>query len=128
VKFFKSSLSQSPPVIACIPNIIKINYDLTGAFYSPFTRFWELWLGSLISFYFFNENANFKNLRIKLSTIFSIFGIILIIYCISFYNKETMFPGWRALLPTLGASLLILSDSKCFINEKISVVSGLFNS
>ncbi|KAB8028032.1 acyltransferase family protein [Fluviispira multicolorata] len=48
---------------------------------------------------------------------------------IIFINKDSNFPGWVAIYPTLGAALIILSGSNAFINKnflsnKIAVCLG----
>ncbi|MFJ4141156.1 acyltransferase family protein [Pseudomonas sp. NPDC089734] len=80
--------------------------DATHTFYLLHARAWELLLGSFIAFYFswkprhqgpslFNQGA-------------TMLGALLIAYALVFFDSSTSFPGLNALVPTLGAALIIL--------------------
>ena len=88
-----------------------------GAYHKPFaaffllpTRVWELGIGALIAFYFFykSEHANFIKLRKNTSEILGAVGLFLICYAIFSFDKNTPFPSFYALIPTVGAGLIII--------------------
>lgn len=81
-----------------------------ASFYLLPTRAWELLLGSLIFFLF----RNFENItsKILLNNIMSLMGLMLIFYSIAFFNNNTPFPSFYTLLPTIGASFLIIFATK----------------
>src|SRR5258708_2576605 len=69
------------------------------AFYSPFSRFWELMVGGVLahlSLYRPAVIARCANSASALGFVALLVGLIAI-------NERRSFPGWWALLPTLGA-------------------------
>lgn len=116
-------------------NIGRVHRDIIGAFYAPQTRFWELWLGSLLAYLSLYPQKFTATLdKLKLSSAFlkprktnaifsddarSISGSLLILSGILFIIKERAFPGWWALLPSLGAVLIISAGPNTWINRKI---------
>ena len=80
--------------------------DPTAAFYLLPTRGWELLVGAFVAFYFADQaEAPFGRMAGQLG---SLLGFLLIIYAIFAFNNKTPFPGVYALVPTLGAALIIL--------------------
>ena len=71
------------------------------------TRGWELLVGALVAFFLFaRESDTTKKTRISQS--FSVIGLLLITYSILAFDKQTPFPGFYALMPTIGAALIIM--------------------
>jgi hypothetical protein len=70
------------------------------------TRGWELAIGALIAFYF-SRHRNHELCK-KKSQLGSLLGLVMVLYAIFAFNKSTPFPSFYALVPTLGAALLIL--------------------
>jgi peptidoglycan/LPS O-acetylase OafA/YrhL len=83
----------------------------SAAFYLLPTRGWELLIGSFAAFYFRNPRRPITG-KI-LGEVGGLLGVILICLAIFIYTKNTPFPGLYALVPTLGALLIIL-----FANQK----------
>lgn len=92
----------------------KVGVNPITDFFSPLTRAWELLLGGLLAY------ALFKNVTLKTSqgNIASMAGLLLIASAILLINKASAFPGLWAILPTLGAMLLIWAKDS-YINQKI---------
>lgn len=92
----------------------KVGVNPIADFFSPLTRAWELLLGGLLAY------ALFKNVTLKTSqgNIASMAGLLLIASAILLINKASAFPGLWAILPTLGAMLLIWAKDS-YINQKI---------
>ena len=96
------------------------NYP-TANFYLLPTRIWELFIGVLIALYLFNHNQNIPTDR-KINSTLGIVGLILILYSIFTFDDRTPFPGFYALIPTIGTALIIL-----FANEKEPIGKWLGN-
>ena len=94
------------------------------------TRVWELSIGALLSFYFFN-NSN-SNWDLNIRNIISFIGMSLILISIFFFNKDTPFPGLYALFPTVGAASIILCGQPDtyvgrLLSSKLLVYIGLIS-
>jgi len=76
------------------------------AFYLLPTRIWELLVGTLLAFYFQSDHEVDK--KGFISEFGSIIGICLLLYAIFCFDKQTPFPGFYALIPVLGAALVII--------------------
>lgn len=82
----------------------------SAAFYLLPTRFWELMIGSIAAFIMYYPH-NFKkilNVSLTAKQFLSAIGLILIFYAATYFNSRTPFPSVFALVPTVGAALIIL--------------------
>lgn len=120
-------------VLSFLTNIFLTKKDLTSAFFLPQGRFWELMTGSILAYVvvFKKEYLDFK-FNDSLNHINSIVGIVLIGLAFYWINPDESFPGWWALLPTMGAFLLISAGKKAFINKyllsnPLLVITGLIS-
>lgn len=106
----------------------------TANFFSLHTRAWELALGACIAFYFLYRKKtvhSFIFLRI-VDEALGFLGLIMIAYAVFVFNQATPFPSFYALVPTVGAALIILfSSTKTFVGRllgmKIFVGIGLIS-
>lgn len=89
-----------------------------AAFYSPLARFWELMLGAIVSL---------MTLKIRAANILSIAGAVLLALSIYGFVDPSSFPGWLALLPTLGAAFIIAAGRPAAVNRVLShrVLQGI---
>lgn len=94
-------------------NIILVNSKPIAAFYLPVPRFWELMIGGLLAYFVLHRPEIIKPHK----NIQSVVGLVLLLAGLLLLNKDRAFPGWWALLPTLGAFLLISAGSKAWINK-----------
>lgn len=101
----------------CVGSFI-VNCYLTAqnsvsAFFSPLARFWELLSGALLAWSIgkFSES--------KLRSLASFLGTVLLIGGSLYIKKENQFPGVLALVPVLGAVLIILSGPKAWFNRTV---------
>jgi peptidoglycan/LPS O-acetylase OafA/YrhL len=123
-------------VIFCLSfafNLHQTSVDLTAAFYSPLTRFWELLIGALIA-YWCQSNSVTSNRLFSQTTIngLSIIGFLLILCALFFIDKQRSFPGAWALLPVLGAALIVLVGpsgwfNRTFLSNRVMVGIGLIS-
>lgn len=92
----------------------KVGVNPVADFFSPLTRAWELLLGGLLA------HATLQKIELKKAQqeIASVVGVLLIGSACVLINKASAFPGLWALLPTLGAVLLIWAKDS-HINQKI---------
>jgi peptidoglycan/LPS O-acetylase OafA/YrhL len=71
------------------------------------SRAWELLIGAFCALYLLNEEKRIKFGNLA-SEILGITGLSLILFSIFAYSKNTPFPSFYALIPTLGAALIII--------------------
>lgn len=78
-----------------------------AAFYLPPFRTWELTIGVLVALnpWRLPRGRTFANLL-------SLLGILLIACPVFFYSSDTVFPGFAALLPCIGAALILLTGQQ----------------
>jgi peptidoglycan/LPS O-acetylase OafA/YrhL len=101
-------------------NLYQYNTDTTALFYSPFTRFWELMIGSVLAYVALSTKktsvlpttATAVNLR-------SLAGVALLIVGVVTAGRAYAFPGAWALFPTFGAALLISAGPSAFLNRHV---------
>ena len=123
-------------------NVYTAGSDPSAAFYLPQTRIWEFLCGSLVAWHKYNgresNSSNFvsNKLRIYTKTGFvnctSFFGFLSLVLCFFFINDKMNWPGWLALLPVIGTTLLISGDKRSYINHfvlsnRVSVWIGLIS-
>lgn len=82
-----------------------------ASFYSLPTRAWELLIGSFIAFLpnplcVCSKNAGPN--RSSLNQYGSLLGLMLIVFSVFFFNRETPHPSIYTLIPTLGAACIIV--------------------
>lgn len=80
-----------------------------AAFFLLPMRAWELAVGCLVAFYLAKGNRTL--LPTWVAQAFSLLGLALILGSVIFYGSETHFPGFYALVPTIGTALIILFGS-----------------
>ena len=95
----------------------------SASYYLLPTRGWEILIGVFISI-FLRHRGYFKSYLVN--EVFSILGIVFILYAIFFLNNETPLRGYFALLPTLGAGLVILTAVPNTIVNRILSFNTLF--
>ncbi len=98
-------------------NIEGVKNDSVATFYSPQTRFWELFSGSILAWVNLYKKGAFS--RKTLSNILSFLGLLLLVYGFWRINKDFSFPGKWATVPVLGTVLIISAGPKAWINRTI---------
>jgi len=117
-----------------ILNLYLSKYNPTAGFYLPAPRAWEFLVGSLLACIEAN-GASREIVTIKAkanANLIGILGALCIGVGIFFISDKSQFPGWWALLPTLGSVLIIQSGRESLINRlllsnKIFVWVGLIS-
>ena len=151
-KFNLLTITIVVAIASFVLNIKGIKQDMVATFYSPQTRFWELLSGSLLAWVTLYKKDTFANVKLKLdywlsrivysekqeadgktlSNVLSFIGLLLLVYGFWRINKELSFPGMWALVPVLGAVLIITAGSKAWVNRtilsnKIAIWFGLIS-
>lgn len=107
-------------------NILSMHHSPVATFYSPLTRAWELLIGAglacaAIKKYKLPGSANLR----------SILGFSLLLLSFAVISKNRSFPGWWALAPSFGASLVISAPdawlNKTILTTRILVWIGLIS-
>lgn len=109
---------------------LKISENPMSAFYFLPYRAWELLIGALIANYDLSNKRKINGYWTL--QIFSLLGGALIFFSIFFLDKNTPYPSYFALLPVVGAALLILFAKPNtwiykFIANKLLVATGLIS-
>jgi peptidoglycan/LPS O-acetylase OafA/YrhL len=151
-KFNLLTITIIVAIASLVLNMKGVKQDMVATFYSPQTRFWELLSGSLLAWFTLYKKNTFANVKHKLdglllpvvysekqvpdgktlSNILSFVGLFLLAYGFWRINKEFGFPGKMALVPVLGAVLIIAAGSKAWFNHtilsnKVAVWFGLIS-
>jgi peptidoglycan/LPS O-acetylase OafA/YrhL len=127
-------------------NVATVRGQPEAAFYLPYTRFWELMVGSLLAYINMFKRSEFDALLMRTSAkIFHVsvpiaainnaqaaLGLVLMLAAIFALNRNLSFPGWWALLPTLGTFWTISAGPNAWINRQllahpVFVCIGLFS-
>ena len=141
---FRFSILALVVILATISfslNVSGIEEDLNKTFFLPQTRFWELMLGGLLAHIqsgFSRHTASSIKLKlanflqrllrqssdapfteIDASNFLAFVGLSLIFISVFSLGRGQLFPGWWALLPVLGATLLIFSGPLSWVNSRI---------
>jgi len=108
-------------IASFVSNVLIIGADPVAAFYSPWSRFWELMVGGFLAYltlhraYFLPSKPNWQ----------SAVGLLLILASAALLNKEAAFPGWWALLPAIGAFFMISAGTGAWLNQKLLSNRGM---
>ncbi len=96
-------------------NVLTVASHADADFYSPVSRFWELMLGGVLA-YTMLHRPEYLPRKGNLLSCLGLTGIVLGIYLI---HSDDAFPGWWALLPTLGTFLVIAAPSSSWVNRHL---------
>jgi Predicted acyltransferases len=102
-------------VVSFAANICLTGRAPAGAFYSPVSRAWELMVGCALAWLV----ARGWKLRGAPAQVASAAGFALLAAGFLLLDQASAFPGWWALLPTLGAFLVISAGPETLLNRLI---------
>ncbi|WP_414444418.1 acyltransferase family protein [Burkholderia sp. 22PA0106] len=97
-------------------NVLTVQHDDVAAFYSPLSRFWELMTGCALAWL----TADGQGRLTRSNELASWSGAALIGAAVLLLDDAKPFPGWWALLPTLGAALVIAGGPSTVLNRGLS--------
>jgi peptidoglycan/LPS O-acetylase OafA/YrhL len=104
-KFLPERLRSSVVLLfiaSLLASILVVQHSAETAFYLPFTRAWELLLGTILSLGILPriQSTSLRNAA-------TLAGIGMIALAVLSYNQRTLFPGLSALVPCVGSALII---------------------
>lgn len=99
-------------------NIFHISSDSVSVFYMPYTRVWELLIGSVLA-YLAMYRPSLTPQRPALRNLASIVGLGVIGFGFYEITSKTEFPGWWAIIPCVGAALIIAAGPNALINKHV---------
>lgn len=100
-------------------------------FFNPVTRSWELFIGAFIALIPSvstvsvtpasgeSAAAQLARLAAQYKNLLSITGLLLIAGAAVFFDEANLFPYWRALLPCVGAALIIWAGKDATVNKYV---------
>jgi peptidoglycan/LPS O-acetylase OafA/YrhL len=115
-------------------NAYQADSDPIGTFYSPQTRFWELLVGAWLAYLALDKrNAVVRAVerlgpglptRVRVGEVArrelqGALGALLVALSPLVISRDLHFPGWWALLPTVGAALVIAAGPNAWINRRV---------
>jgi peptidoglycan/LPS O-acetylase OafA/YrhL len=136
-RFHKRWILSSFMVLAVISLVVAqwgaYNKPAANFFLLP-TRGWELAIGASIAFYFLYRKQTIRTLLSHKSVdeVLGLVGLLMIGYAVYSFDETVPFPSFYALLPTIGAGLIILFSSPRtlvgrLLGTKLLVGTGLIS-
>lgn len=98
-------------------NVWETGRDSTTAFYSPQTRLWELACGSVLAWIALYRPSFLMTQARSNAT--SVFGTALLVVGFFAINQARAFPGFWALIPVVGALLVVAAGPHAWLNRTI---------
>jgi len=113
-------------------NVMLVSlWQATDMYFLPPIRFWELLVGSALAYAHLFRREELEHLLkratagvpgsrlVSIENIQATIGLALIAVAVVVLDKRTLFPGWWAMAPTIGAALLISAGPRAWINRKL---------
>jgi len=118
-------------VLSFIVNVSGVHNYASATFYSPASRMWELLLGAMLAYMSVYQRSLLLGVRradaptwfdldgARVRNWAAATGLLLIVLGLALANPGKHFPGWWALLPALGALLLLAAGPGTWINRHV---------
>ncbi|WP_206367948.1 acyltransferase family protein [Vibrio cholerae] len=136
-KFNLLTITILVAVVSFYLNLRFVKSHPTETFFWPVGRFWELLSGSVLAWLLLYKSALLSRFKLWVdkflvriihskevqadgattSNLMSFFGLLLLAYGVVRINESLSFPSKWALIPVLGAVLIIASGSKAWLNR-----------
>ena len=119
--FCKSMLIVTGVTLALslLSSILVTQSDQSVAYFASHTRIWELAIGSLLAF------VQWSSASRAVRSIVGYVGLLMIMLSAFFFNAKTAFPGYAALLPTLGTAMALWAGGAGLSHEKLISASPM---
>lgn len=101
-------------VVSFACNLFYLQIDLTSDFYLPQARFWELLAGALLAHLVLRGRVT--SARMSRDGL-ALAGALLVTAGLWLISEDDPFPGWWALVPVVGAVLLIAAGPAAWCNR-----------
>jgi len=115
------ALTAGIAVASFLLNLHLAGTNSVAAFYSPLARFWELMAGGLLAYVSLHKP---ERLTWRPNFV-SAAGLLLVVLGILLIDRQKAFPGWWALLPVLGAVLIITAGPAAWCNRRLLTAKPL---
>ena len=102
---FLFSVVAGVSLLSLVASVLYTASNPAEAYFVTFTRVWEFGVGALLALL-----PKFRPRGAVLSNVIGYAGVAAILYAGYFYDRDTPFPGYFALLPVLGTAAIIVSD------------------
>jgi len=86
-------------IASAIWSVLETGTNAVSAYFSPFTRFWELGVGALVATFAFTKTPKWL----------SYLGLVTIGASLFLFDSTTLYPGYLAWVPVLGTALVLIS-------------------
>jgi len=96
-------------------NIYTVRSQPVAVFYSPLSRFWEVMIGGMLAYLALHK----PHYLVRQPNWQSACGLLLLAAGFALLDQESRFPGWWALLPTLGTFLVISAGPQAWLNRHV---------
>ena len=103
-------------------NVVVSRADPVAAFFLPATRFWELMVGCILALVLEAgrpTSAAAYSDHVRARDAASLAGSLMITLAAILIGPGLAFPGWWALLPTVGAALVIAAGPGAWVNRQV---------
>jgi peptidoglycan/LPS O-acetylase OafA/YrhL len=117
-------------LLSLLINVAGVHKFASATFYSPASRVWEMLIGSVLAWVSLKGVTLFAGVRrgvgaetvIDLDSprarnVVSALGIAMLVATVTLLRADKHFPGWWALLPTVGAMLVIAAGPQAWANR-----------
>lgn len=99
-------------VLSLLASVLVTRADQSVAYFATYTRVWELALGSLLAF------LPWRLSRASVASAAGFLGLVMVLVSGFVFSSDTAFPGYAALLPTVGTALIIWAGGKGAFQEQ----------
>ncbi len=102
-------------------NVAFVSKYSAATYFLPFSRLWELFVGAgLALFLQLNPQAPWESRQLpKWQHGIGLLGLALLVLSVFGIDQFDAFPGWWALLPTIGAALVIVAGQTSLVNRYV---------
>jgi peptidoglycan/LPS O-acetylase OafA/YrhL len=102
-------------------NLATVSGGADAVYYNPATRMWELLIGAGLAR---RLSTGARPLQGPIREGTAVLGSALIAASFVLIDESKPFPGWWALLPTVGSALLILAGAEAWVNRRVLASRG----
>jgi peptidoglycan/LPS O-acetylase OafA/YrhL len=112
-QFSLASAAAVLAVVSMVANIALIEHHRSAAFFLPMSRLWELSIGAMLTLTGFTAKGKAE------ANLGAVAGLALIGASVVLLDEASFFPGWWALLPTVGAALIMWAGPQSAFNKQV---------
>lgn len=105
-------------------NLHLMEFNPSKAYYMAWPRGWEIMTGSILAFFLFGKDKDYLISK-NLNNFIPVIGLGLIFFSLFSFSESNGYPATQALIPTIGAALVMLGGQSSFLNKTILSTSLL---